>query len=151
MKYDEKIFKIAFDEAKKSLSIGEVPVGVVIVKNGKIISTAHNLKEKKKCALYHAELIAIKKATKKIHNWRLSECDMYVTLEPCEMCASAIKQSRISNIYSALSNDDETIHNNVINILKADKSNPQVNIENDLFSSEELKLLKIFFNSQRNN
>lgn len=151
MKYEEKFFERAFLEAEKALSIGEVPVGVVIVKNGKIISTAHNEKEKKKCALYHAELLAIKKATKKIHNWRLNDCDIYVTLEPCEMCASAIKQSRITNIYSALSNDDKNIHKNVLNILKSDKANPQVNLYNDLFSAKEVELLKSFFNSQRNN
>lgn len=146
---NEKYFDIAFEEAKKSFHKGEVPVGVVIIKDNKIISTGHNLKESNNSVLEHAELIAIKEASKKLNNWRLIDCDIYVTLEPCEMCAAAIKQARISNIYSALSNDDQNIHNNVLSILKKDKSNPQVNLYNDLRSNEAQKLLKDFFDSKR--
>ena len=92
----------AFIEAEKAFRYGEVPVGAIIVKDGKIIAKAYNTKEKSRCAVNHAEILAIKKACRKLKNWRLEDCDMYVTLDPCPMCASAIKQSRIKNVYSAL-------------------------------------------------
>ncbi len=151
MENKELFFSRAFEEAKKSFEIGEIPVGAVIVKDGKIISTGFNEKESNNCCLYHAELTAIKNASKVLNNWRLIDCDIYVTLEPCEMCAAAIKQARISNVYCAISNDDEVIHNNVLNILKKDKSNPQVNLYNDQCVEEGRKILKDFFISTRNN
>ena len=148
--YNEKYMLLALEEARKSFHNNEIPVGVVIVKNNKIISTAHNLKEKNQCILEHAELIAIREASKKLKNWRLIDCDIYVTLEPCEMCAAAIKQSRIKNIYSALENDDKSTHERVLSILNTDKSNPKVNLINNLKVSESLSLLKEFFISTRN-
>ena len=147
----EYFFNKAFEEAYKSFELGEIPVGAVIVKDGKIISTGYNEKETHNCCLSHAEITAIRKASEILNNWRLIDCDIYVTLEPCEMCAAAIKQARISNIYSAVSNDDENIHNNVLNILKKDKSNPQVNIYNDQCVEQGRKILKDFFISTRNN
>lgn len=143
-------FEVAFEEAKKSFHKNEVPVGAVIVKGNKIISTGHNSKESSNCALEHAELIAIREASKILNNWRLNECDIYVTLEPCEMCAAAIKQARIKNIYSACSNDDINIHNRVVAILSKDKSNPQVNLINDLDVDKSQKILSDFFNLTRN-
>ena len=89
----------ALKEAKKAFFKNEVPVGAVIVKNGKIIAKAHNKKIKYNDIFNHAEIIAIKKATKIIGDWRLNECDMYVTLEPCPMCAGAIRESRIRKVY----------------------------------------------------
>ena len=100
-------FDLALKYAKKASSLGEIPVGAVIVKNNKIINYAYNKKEKNKSVLEHAELIAIRKASKKINNWRLNDCDIYVSLDPCPMCASAIKQARIKNVYSAFNNSDE--------------------------------------------
>ena len=94
-----KFMKEALKEAKKAYLKGEVPVGTVIVKEGKIISRAHNLREKSKSSLAHAEILCIKKACKKLDAWRLNGCDIYVTLEPCSMCAGAIIQSRIKNVY----------------------------------------------------
>lgn len=146
----KEYFDIAFEEAKKSFHNDEVPVGAVIVQNGKIISTGHNAKESKNCVLEHAELNAIKEASKKLNNWRLNDCDIYVTLEPCEMCAAAIKQARISTIYSALSNDDQNIHSRVVSILDKDKSNPQVLLINDLEKERAKKLLNEFFVLTRN-
>ena len=93
--------KEALKEAKKAYAIAEVPVGAVIVKNGEIIARAYNKKEKNGLATEHAEIIAIKKASKKTGNWRLGDCEMYVTLEPCPMCAGAIVQSRISKVHIA--------------------------------------------------
>ncbi len=96
---EEKWMKEALKEAKKAYEKQEIPVGAVIVKENKIIARGHNLKETKKTALAHAEIIAIQKANKKLDNWRLLDCDIYVTLEPCSMCLGAIASSRIKNVY----------------------------------------------------
>ena len=104
---DLKYMDLAFVEAEKAFKLGEVPIGAVIVKNGKILAKTHKKKEKTKCSVHHAEILAILRASKKLRNWRLDDCDIYVTLEPCPMCASTIKQSRIRNVYSALSNKDK--------------------------------------------
>ncbi|MBR6949497.1 MAG: nucleoside deaminase [Bacilli bacterium] len=148
--YEKRFLDIAFEEAKKSLDLNEIPVGAVIVKDGVIISKGHNLKEKNNTVLDHAELVAINKASKKLNNWRLNDCDIYVTLEPCEMCAAAIKQARFCNIFCALSNDDENTHNNVIHILNKDKSNSEVKLFNNLNPEAEKRLLNIFFTDKRN-
>jgi len=95
----EKFMKEALKEARKAYGKLEIPVGSVIVKDGKIIARAHNLKETKQSAIAHAEILAIQKANKKLNNWRLLDCDIYVTLEPCAMCMGAIISSRIKNIY----------------------------------------------------
>lgn len=104
----------ALKEARKAYEKNEVPVGAVIVKNGKIISRAHNLKETKHLAIAHAEILAIEKACKKIQNWRLEDCEMYVTLKPCKMCKEVIKQSRIKHVYygSKENIEDEIIKDN---------------------------------------
>ena len=96
-----KYMELALKEAKKSLKTDDVPVGAVIVENNKIIAKAHNAKEKNKSATQHAEIIAVEKASKKKKNWYLNECEMYVTLEPCEMCFNAINQARIKTVYYA--------------------------------------------------
>ena len=96
---EEMYMREALKEAKKSYEKDEVPVGAIIVKDGKIIARAHNLKESKKSAIHHAEILAIDKASKKIGAWRLSECEMYVTLEPCPMCAGAIINAHIPKVY----------------------------------------------------
>ena len=106
----EKFMKEALIEAEKSLAFDEVPVGAVIVRNEKILARAHNLKNKSNSSLAHAEILAINKASKKIQNWRLNDCDIYVTLEPCPMCASAIKQSRIKNIYYGVESTNMNNH-----------------------------------------
>ena len=95
----EKFMKEALKEAKKAYKKLEIPVGAVIVKDGKIIARGHNLKETKEDTTKHAEIIAIQKASKKLSEWRLIDCEMYVTLEPCAMCAGAIINSRIRNLY----------------------------------------------------
>jgi len=96
---EEKFMMLALLEAKKALKKDEVPVGAVVVKDGKVISKAGNRKEAKKSSIFHAEIIAINKASKKLKNWNLSGCEIYVTLEPCLMCYGAILSSRISKIY----------------------------------------------------
>lgn len=95
---DVYFMRLALKEAEKAAKKGEAPIGAVIVKGGKVISSAHNLREKKKNALYHAEILAIDKACKKLGGWRLPNCTLYVTLEPCPMCAGAIINSRIDRV-----------------------------------------------------
>ena len=146
----EKYMKLAIKEAAKAYKIGEVPIGALIVKDDQIISKAYNKKEKIGSVTRHAEIIAIEKASKKLNNWRLDGCDIYITLEPCPMCASAIKQSRIANIYCGLNNSDENNINIVKSILKKDKINGSCNINCGLFSSEIEDLMKKFFLLCRN-
>ena len=95
---DEKFMRLALREAKRAAKEDEVPVGAVIVKDGEVIARAHNKKEKNGCAVDHAEILAIKKATKKLGNWWLEGCTLYVTLEPCAMCAGAIVNSRLAKV-----------------------------------------------------
>ncbi len=99
MSYDERFMVEALNEARKAQAIGEVPIGAVIVKNNEIIARGHNLRETKKNALMHAEIVAINEASNNLKSWRLVDCDLYVTIEPCPMCAGAILQARIKNLF----------------------------------------------------
>lgn len=144
-----KYMDIAFVEAEKAFKCGEVPVGAVIVKDGKIIAKAYNKKEKTRCSVNHAEILAIKQASKKIKNWRLHDCDLYVTLEPCPMCASAIKQARIKNVYSALPNKDSNNYYLISRIFEKDLTNSAVNFVNELACEKSEKLLQKFFDKRR--
>ena len=146
---DYKYMDLAFVEAEKAFKKGEVPIGAVIVKDGKVIAKAHNVKEKSNCAVNHAEILAILKASKKLRNWRLDGCDIYITLEPCPMCASAIKQSRIKNVYSALKNKDKNNETIIKEIFKSDMVNSSVNLFNNLFVEKSETLLQNFFISVR--
>ena len=138
-----------FEEAQKSFDLNEVPIGAVIVKNNKIIARAHNEKENQKCSIFHAEITAIKKATEIVNNWRLEDCDIYITLDPCPMCASAIKQSRIKNVYSAMNNIDENNIKIISKIFEKDKTNPSVNFITNLDVDKSKKILNDFFKKQR--
>ena len=148
---NQKYLDLAFEYAEKAFECDEVPIGAVIVKNNHIISFGYNLKEKNQSVLDHAELIAIKEAEKVLGNWRLDDCDLYVTLDPCPMCASAIKQSRIKNVYSALNNSDINNINIIQNIFQNDIINPKVHFESNLDVDRAKKLLNDFFKKQRNN
>lgn len=114
--------KLAFKALKK----GEVPVGAVIVKNDKIIGKGYNKKEKKRSSLFHAEIVAINNACKKNKNWRLDDCVLYCTMEPCMMCCGAIIQSRIKKIYYSIKNDNygctELLKNSKIEVIKVDEN-----------------------------
>ena len=141
----------AIEYANKAYKIDEVPVGAIIVKDNKIIGYGYNKKEKNNSVLEHAELRAIKMAEKKLNNWRLNGCDIYISLDPCPMCASAIKQARIDNVYTALNNSDD---NNLIiinEIFKKDKINPEINFVTNLNPEPVKKMLNSFFKKQRNN
>lgn len=145
----EKYMLMAIDEAKRAFEMGEVPVGAVIVMNDNVIAKAHNKKEKLNCVTKHAEIIAVEKASKILNNWRLNECDLYVTLEPCPMCASAIKQARINHIYYGLSNKDKN-NKKIINLIfNRDFVNPSVSVNCGYFSFEIEKLMNDFFKEKR--
>ena len=126
---EEKFMKEALKEAKKAYDKDEIPVGAVIVKDNKIIARAHNLKEGKNNAICHAEILAIQKACKKLDSWRLLDCEMYVTLEPCSMCAGALINSRIKKIYIGTSDEKTGACGSKLNLLKDFKFNHNVEIE----------------------
>ena len=121
--------KEALKQAQKAYDKLEVPVGAVIVKDGKIIARAYNQKEEKNDTTNHAEILAIKKASKKLGSWRLIDCDMYVTLEPCSMCAGALIQSRIRKVYIGASDEKTGACGSVLNLLEDYKFNHKVEIE----------------------
>ncbi len=145
----EKFMKEALIEAEKSFALDEVPVGAVIVRNEKILARAHNLKNKSNSSLAHAEILAINKASKKIQNWRLNDCDIYVTLEPCPMCASAIKQSRIKNIYYGVESTNMNNHKIFEMICENKDNNSPVKYYSGLKKNECLILLSEFFTRKR--
>lgn len=145
----EKFMKEALKEAKKAYDIGEIPVGAVIVKEDKIIARAHNLKEIKKDTTKHAEILAVQKASKKIDSWRLSDCEMYVTLEPCSMCAGALIQSRIKKLYIGTMDPKTGACGSVLNLLKDYKFNHVVECEYGVLKDECEKMLKDFFKDLR--
>ena len=144
----EKYMKIALNEAEKAYKNGDVPVGAVIVKNNKIISKAYNKKEKNKVSVYHAEILAIIKACKKLKTWRLDGCSLYVTLEPCLMCSGAIIQSRISKLYFATENEKFGYISSIDSLLNK-KNNHKVEIEEGLCKKQAQTLLVKFFKNKR--
>ena len=141
----EEFMREALKEAKKAYNKLEVPVGAVIVKDGEIISRAHNIKETKKDTTKHAEILAIQRASKKLNSWRLNDCEMYVTLEPCPMCAGAIIQSRIKKIYIGAMDEKTGACGSVLNLIEDYKFNHKVEIEKGLLKAESEKILKDFF------
>lgn len=141
--------KEAIKQARKASILDEVPVGCVIVKDNKIIAKAHNKKEKKNCAIYHAEIECIIKATKKLNNWNLKGCEMYVSLEPCMMCVGAIINSRIDTIYYSCDDLKGGSLNSNIKLLDVSNLNHYPKIYSGIFQEESSKLLKDFFKSKR--
>ena len=131
-KYYEEIIRLA----KKAYKRGEVPVGAIVVKDGKILAKAYNMVEKDRNATLHAEILVIKKASKKLKNWRLNGCEMYVTLEPCDMCAGAIKLSRISKVYYMVKKNDNN-------------NSSQEYIHLSQYSDEFKKMIQDFFSEIR--
>ncbi len=147
----EKFMKLALKEAKKAYDKGEIPVGAIIVKDGEVISKAHNLKELKNDTTKHAEILAIQRASKKLKSWRLENCEMYVTLEPCSMCAGALIQSRIKKVYIGTMDYKTGACGSVLNLLSDYKFNHFVEIENNVLQEECEKILKEFFKELRKN
>ena len=149
---DYEYMLLALEEAKKAYDEGEVPVGAVIVKGDNVIAKTYNMKEKNKCSLEHAELSTIKLACGKLDNWRLIGTTIYVTLEPCPMCASAIKQSRINRVVYLLDNNDVSTSKIVNEILKLhDANSPVEKVKLDIskFNEEDTMILSDFFRKRR--
>ncbi len=139
----------ALKEARKAAQKGEVPVGAVIVKAGKVIARGHNLTESKKSALTHAEMMALSKATKKMKSWRLNGCDLYVTLEPCGMCAGAIVLSRIDRLFYGASDPKAGVVESIAKALENPKLNHHVEVAGGILKEECSKALSDFFKEVR--
>lgn len=149
MNEKELFMKEALKEAKKAYKKLEVPVGAVIVKNGEIIARAYNQKETKFDTTKHAEILAIQKASKKLGSWRLIGCDLYVTLEPCSMCAGAIINSRIKNVYIGALDEKTGAVGSVLNLFTDYKFNHNVQFETGILENECKDLLQKFFKDLR--
>ena len=149
MTQDEKYMKAALKQAKKAYALKEVPIGCVIVQNGKIIARGYNRRNTDKNTLAHAELSAIRKASKKTGDWRLEDCTMYVTLEPCQMCAGAIVQSRLQHVVIATMNPKAGCAGSILNLLDMQQFNHQVKITKGVLEEECATLLSSFFKQLR--
>ena len=146
---DAKYMKEAIRQAKKAYAIGQVPIGCVIVRDGKIISRGYNRRTIDKNTLAHAELGAIKKASKKLDDWRLEGCTMYVTLEPCQMCAGALVQSRIDRVVVGCMNPKAGCAGSILNLLQMPEFNHQVELETGVLEEECSQMMKDFFRELR--
>ena len=146
---DEKFMKDAIRQAKKAGAIGDVPIGCVIVHEGKIIARGYNKRNKNKTVLAHAELLAMSKACKKIGDWRLEECTMYITLEPCQMCAGAIVQARIPRVVIGSMNPKAGCGGSILNLLEMQEFNHQVNVTRGVLNQECSEMLSDFFRELR--
>lgn len=149
MTHEEKYMKAAIKEAGKAYALGEVPIGCVIVYEDKIIARGYNRRTTDKNTLAHAELQAIKKASKKLGDWRLEGCTMYVTLEPCQMCSGALVQSRMSNVVIGCMNPKAGCAGSILNLLQMEEFNHQVSITKGVLEEECSRLLTRFFKDLR--
>lgn len=149
MNVQEKYMKQAIKLAGKAAELGEVPIGCVIEYQGKVIGRGYNRRTTDKSTLAHAEIIAIKKACKKMGDWRLEDCTMYVTLEPCQMCAGAIVQARVKKVVIGCMNPKAGCAGSILNVLQMDAFNHQVEIERGVLEEECSRMLTSFFKSLR--
>ena len=150
MTEDERYMRQAVKLAKKAAANGDVPIGCVIVYNDKVIARGYNRRNLDKTTLAHAEILAIKKASKYLGDWRLEECTMYVTLEPCQMCAGAIVQARIPRVVVGAMNKKAGCAGSVINLFQIPAFNHQVEFEKGVLEEECSSLLSDFFKELRN-
>ena len=146
---DEKYMKEAIRQAKKAYALDETPIGCVIVHEGKIIGRGYNRRNTDKSPLAHAEIAAIRKASKKLGDWRLEECTLYVTLEPCQMCAGAIIQSRIPRVVVGCMNPKAGCAGSVLDLLHIAQFNHQAELETGVLEEECSQLMKQFFRELR--
>lgn len=146
---EEKYMEEALKQAKKAYVLGEVPIGCVIVHEGKIIGRGYNRRNTDKNTLAHAEITAINKASKVIGDWRLEECTLYVTLEPCQMCAGAIVQARIPEVVMGCMNPKAGCAGSILNILEMPQFNHQVKVTRGILEAECSQMLKTFFEELR--
>ncbi len=146
---DEYYMKKALSYAKRAAKLGEVPIGCVIVCNDRIVGTGYNKRKTKKTTLAHAELLAIDKASKKLGDWRLEGCTMYVTLEPCQMCSGAIVQARLDRVVIGAMNPKAGCAGSILNLLQRPEFNHRVEITYDVLKDECSKVLSDFFANLR--
>lgn len=149
MANDEYYMKLAIEEAKKAQKLGEVPIGAIIVKNNEVIASAHNLRETVQLPTAHAEHIAIERASKVVGSWRLEECKLYVTLEPCVMCAGAIVMSRIPKVVYGATDPKGGCSGSLMNLLEESQFNHRAEIVKGVFEQECGDLLRNFFRELR--
>ena len=152
MLFSEESYKFMFaalQEAEKALAEDEIPVGAVVVQQNRIIGRGYNQVEKLKDATAHAEMIAVTAASNHTGNWRLSECDIYVTLEPCIMCTGALLSSRIKNIFFAAFDSKFGACGSIYNLASDGKYNHKINVYFGIYSSESENLLRSFFSKKR--
>ncbi len=141
--------RLAIREAQKALLIDEVPIGCVIVKDGKVIARGHNKRETNQEVIGHAEIEAIRKANKKLKSWRLVNCDIYITLEPCIMCMGAIIHSRINNVYYGAKDYKGGAVESSINVLEAKNINHHPNVEGGILEDECSLIISNYFKEKR--
>jgi len=149
MNVAEKYMKQAIRLAGKAAELGEVPIGCIIEYQGKVIGRGYNRRTTDKSTLAHAEIIAIKKACKKMGDWRLEDCTMYVTLEPCQMCAGAIVQARVKKVVIGCMNPKAGCAGSILNVLQMEEFNHQVEIERGVLEEECSQMLTSFFKNLR--
>lgn len=149
MTEDEKFMRLAIEEAKKAEKKGEVPIGAVIVKDGEVVSTGHNERETTQKTLRHAELIAIEKANEKLNSWRLEDCTMYVTLEPCPMCAGALVQARMKRVVYGAKDPKAGCVGTLINLVTEERFNHQLKWTGSVLEEECGMMLTNFFKKLR--
>lgn len=149
MNQDERFMKEAIRQAKKAYALEEVPIGCVIVYEGRIIARGYNRRNTDKNTLAHAELIAMKKASKKLGDWRLEGCTMYITLEPCQMCAGAIVQARVSRVVIGSMNPKAGCAGSILNLLQMAQFNHQAEMETGVLGDECSRMLSGFFKELR--
>ncbi|MCM1024963.1 MAG: tRNA adenosine(34) deaminase TadA [Roseburia sp.] len=145
----EKFMKEALKQAKKAYRLGEVPIGCVVVYQGRIIGRGYNRRNTDKNTLAHAEITAIRRASKFIGDWRLEGCTLYVTLEPCQMCAGAIVQARIPEVVMGCMNPKAGCAGSILNILEMPQFNHQVSVTRGILEKECSGMLKLFFTELR--
>ena len=149
MTQDEKYMKEALKQAQKAYALGEVPIGCVIVYQDKIIGRGYNRRNTDKNTLAHAEITAINKASKKLRDWRLEGCTLYVTLEPCQMCAGAIVQARVTEVVMGSMNPKAGCGGSILNILEMPEFNHQVQVRRGILAEECTHILTTFFKELR--
>lgn len=144
-----KFMQLALKEARKAALINEVPVGAVIVKDGKVIARGYNVKEKKKNSIYHAEIVALEKACKKVGDWRLNDCDIFVTMEPCPMCAGALINARIGNIFFGAYDERAGCCGTLYDLPSDSRFNHRPNVEGGILQEECAQVLVDYFKQKR--
>ena len=146
---EEKFMKQALIEARKAYGKDEVPIGAVIVKDGKVIARGHNTRQQTQNAVNHAEIVAIQKACKKVGSWRLCGCDLYVTLEPCPMCAGACINSRLNAVYFGAYDAKAGCAGTLYNLPEDERFNHRLKVEGGILQQECVKILSDFFKQKR--